>query len=116
MLVEISKGELIDKITILEIKDEKIADPEKLKNVRHELETIRKLEFPTPVKEKLMEVNRKLWDVEDDLRLLEKEGKFDDEFIEKARSVYKLNDERSRLKKTINIEQGSNFVEEKSYT
>jgi histidyl-tRNA synthetase len=116
MLVEISKGELIDKITILEIKDEKITDPEKLKNVRHELETIRKLEFPTPVKEKLMEVNRKLWDVEDDLRLLEKKGKFDDEFIEKARSVYKLNDERSRLKKTINIEQGSNFVEEKSYT
>jgi hypothetical protein len=116
MLVEISKGELIDKITILEIKDEKITDPEKLKNVRHELETIRKLEFPTPVKEKLMEVNRKLWDVEDDLRVLEKEGKFDDEFIEKARSVYKLNDERSRLKKTINIEQGSNFVEEKSYT
>jgi histidyl-tRNA synthetase len=116
MLVEISKGELIDKITILEIKDEKIADPEKLKNVRRELETIRKLEFPTPVKEKLMEVNRKLWNVEDDLRLLEKKGKFDDEFIEKARSVYKLNDERSRLKKTINIEQGSNFVEEKSYT
>lgn len=116
MLVEISKGELIDKITILEIKNEKITDPEKLKNVRHELETIRKLEFPTPVKEKLIEVNRKLWDVEDDLRLLEKRGKFDDEFIEKARSVYKLNDERSRLKKTINIEQGSNFVEEKSYT
>ena len=116
MLVEISKGELIDKITILEIKDEKITEPEKLKNVRHELDTIRKLEFPTPIKEKLMEVNRKLWDVEDDLRLLEKKGKFDDEFIEKARSVYKLNDERSRLKKTINIEQGSNFVEEKSYT
>src|SRR6056300_2086852 len=116
MLVEISKGELIDKITILEIKNEKITDPEKLEYVRHELETIRKLEFPTPVKEKLIEVNRKLWDVEDDIRLLEKRGKFDDEFIEKARSVYKLNDERSRLKKTINIEQGSNFVEEKSYT
>jgi|SRR5210317_296256 predicted transcriptional regulator len=116
MLVEISKGELIDKITILEIKDEKITEPEKLKNVRHELDTIRKLEFPTPIKEKLMEVNRRLWDVEDDLRLLEKEGKFDDEFVKKARSVYKLNDERSRLKKTINIEQGSNFVEEKSYT
>ena len=115
MLVEISKGELIDKITILEIKNEKITDPEKLKNVRHELETIRKLEFPTPVKEKLIEVNRKLWDVEDDIRLLEKRGKFDDEFIEKARSVYKLNDERSRLKKIINIEEGSNIVEEKSH-
>jgi histidyl-tRNA synthetase len=115
MLVEISKGELIDKITILQIKGEKITDPEKLKNVRYELETIQKLEFPTPVKEKLMEVNRKLWDVEDDLRLLERKGKFDDEFIEKARSVYKLNDERSRLKKIINIEEGSNIVEEKSH-
>ena len=115
MLVQISKGELIDKITILEIKDDKITDPEKLKNVRHELETIRKLEFPTPVKEKLMDVNRKLWDVEDDLRLLEKKGKFDDEFVQKARSVYKLNDERSRLKKNINIEEGSNIVEEKSH-
>ena len=59
MLVEISKGELIDKITILEIKNEKIVDPEKLINVCHELETILKLEFPTPIKEKLMEVNRK---------------------------------------------------------
>jgi histidyl-tRNA synthetase len=115
MLVQISKGELIDKITILEIKDDKITDPEKLKNVRHELETIRKLEFPTPVKEKLIDVNRKLWDVEDDLRLLEKKGKFDDEFVQKARSVYKLNDERSRLKKIINIEEGSNIVEEKSH-
>jgi hypothetical protein len=115
MLVQISKGELIDKITILEIKDDKITDPEKLKNVRHELETIRKLEFPTPAKEKLMDVNRKLWDVEDDLRLLEKKGKFDDEFVQKARSVYKLNDERSRLKKIINIEEGSNIVEEKSH-
>ena len=115
MLVQISKGELIDKITILEIKDDKITDPEKLKNVRHELETIRKLEFPTPVKEKLMDVNRKLWDVEDDLRVLEKKGKFDDEFVQKARSVYKLNDERSRLKKVINIEEGSTIVEEKSH-
>lgn len=115
MLVQISKGELIDKITILEIKDDKITDPEKLKNVRHELETIRKLEFPTPVKEKLMDVNRKLWDVEDDLRVLEKKEKFDDEFVQKARSVYKLNDERSRLKKIINIEEGSTIVEEKSH-
>ena len=112
MLVQISKGELIDKITILEIKDDKITDPEKLKNVRHELETIRKLEFPTPVKEKLMDVNRKLWDVEDDLRVLEKKEKFDDEFVQKARSVYKLNDVRSRLKKVINIEEGSTIVEE----
>jgi len=115
MLVDISKGELIDKITILEIKNEKIDDVEKLKNVRHELETIGKLEFPTPLKERLMNVNRELWDVEDDLRALEKLGKFDDAFIEKARSVYKLNDERSRLKRIINVDEGSNIVEEKSH-
>lgn len=115
MLVDISKGELIDKITILEIKNVKIDDEDKIKNVRHELETIRKLEFPTPLKERLMNVNRELWDVEDDLRTLEKLGKFDDEFIEKARSVYKLNDERSRLKKSINIDEGSDIIEEKSH-
>jgi|TARA_B110000114_G_C15013688_1_gene365890 hypothetical protein len=115
MLVDISKGELIDKITILEIKNVKIDDEDKIKNVRHELETIRKLEFPTPLKERLMNVNRELWDVEDDLRALEKLGKFDDEFIEKARSVYKLNDERSRLKKSINIDEGSDIIEEKSH-
>jgi len=94
MLVDISKGELIDKITILEIKNEKIDDVEKLK---------------------LMNVNRELWDVEDDLRALEKLGKFDDAFIEKARSVYKLNDERSRLKRIINVDEGSDIVEEKSH-
>jgi hypothetical protein len=115
MLVDISKGELIDKITILEIKNEKIDDVEKLKNVRHELETIGKLEFQTSEKENLKIVNRKLWDVEDDLRRLENIEKFDDAFIEKARSVYKLNDERSRIKKRINIEQGSDIIEEKSY-
>jgi hypothetical protein len=115
MLVEISKGELIDKITILEIKSEKISDPEKLKNVLYELETIRKLEFPTPIKEKLMDVNRQLWDVEDALRDLEKIEKFDDAFVQKARSVYKLNDERSRLKKSINIDEGSEIIEEKSH-
>ncbi len=115
MLVNISKGELIDKITILEIKNEKITDEDKLRNVRHELETIRKLEFPTPLKERLMNVNRDLWDVEDDLRDLEKLRKFDSEFIEKARSVYKLNDERSRLKRIINVDEGSDIVEEKSH-
>jgi len=83
--------------------------------VCHELETIRKLEFPTPIKERLMDVNRQLWDVEDDLRDLEKLRKFDSEFIEKARSVYKLNDERSRLKRIINVDEGSDIVEEKSH-
>jgi len=115
MFVEVSKGELIDKITILEIKSEKITDPEKLKNVRYELETLRKSEFPTLIKKDLVDINRQLWEVEDDLRALEKVGKFDDEFVQKARSVYKLNDERSRLKKNINIEEGSRVIEEKSH-
>ena len=115
ILVEVSKGELIDKITILEINSEKITDLGKLKNVHRELEMITKLEFTTPIKEKLMDINRQLWEVEDDLRVLEKLGKFDDVFIQKARSVYKLNDERSRLKKCINIDEGSELIEEKSY-
>ena len=115
MFVEVSKGELIDKITILEIKSEKITDPEKLKNVRYELETLRKSEFPTLIKKDLVDINRQLWEVEDDLREFEKLGKFDDEFVQKARSVYKLNDERSRLKKNINIEEGSRVIEEKSH-
>jgi hypothetical protein len=115
MFVEVSKGELIDKITILEIKSEKITDPEKLKNVRYELETLRKSEFPTLIKKDLVDINRRLWEVEDDLREFEKLGKFDDEFVQKARSVYKLNDERSRLKKNINIEEGSRVIEEKSH-
>jgi hypothetical protein len=115
MFVEVSKGELIDKITILEIKSEKITDPEKLKNVRYELETLRKSEFPTSIKKDLVNVNRQLWEVEDDLREFEKLGKFGDEFVQKARSVYKLNDERSRLKKNINIEEGSRVIEEKSH-
>jgi hypothetical protein len=115
MFVEVSKGELIDKITILEIKSDMITDPEKLKNVCYELETLRKSEFPTLIKKDLVDVNRRLWEVEDDLRALEKVGKFDDEFVQKARSVYKLNDERSRLKKNINIEEGSRVIEEKSH-
>lgn len=116
MLTEISKGELIDKITILEIKSERIKDPEKLKNVNNELEILRKLEFPTPVKEKLKYTNTLLWDIEDRLRELETSKNFSDEFIENARNVYKLNDERSRLKKSINLNHDSNIIEEKSYT
>lgn len=115
MLTEISKGELIDKITILEIKSERINDPEKLKNVNNELEILRKLEFPTSTKRELKIINLILWDVEDSLRIHEKDGDFGEEFIEKARSVYKLNDERCRLKKVINLNHGSNIIEEKSY-
>ena len=116
VLVEVSKGELIDKITILEIKDARITDDTKLANVRKELETLRALEFPTEQKAALKKINETLWDLEECLRHLETLEDFGEEFIEKARMVYKFNDERSRIKKEINITCGSNLVEEKSYT
>lgn len=115
MLVEISKAELIDKITILEIKDERIKDESRLKNVRHELEILRKLEFETPHKNELKAVNNTIWELEDGIRKLEETEDFGDEFINIARNIYKFNDERARIKKRINLEQGSNIVEEKSY-
>jgi len=115
MLVEISKAELIDKITILEIKDERMNDEDRLKNVRHELEILRKLEFETSHKDELKRVNNVIWDLEDGIRNLEKKGDFGAEFIDLARKIYKFNDERARIKKVINLEQGSNIVEEKSY-
>lgn len=116
VLVEVSNGELIDKITILEIKDARITEEDKLANVRKELETLRALEFPTERKAALKKVNETLWDLEECLRHLETLEDFGEEFIEKARMVYKINDERSRIKKEINITSGSNLVEEKSYT
>lgn len=116
VLVEVSKGELIDKITILEIKDARITEEDKLANVRKELETLRALEFPTERKEALKKINEIIWDVEERLRHLETLEDFGEEFIEKARMVYKFNDERARIKKEINITSGSNLVEEKSYT
>jgi hypothetical protein len=115
MLVEISKAELIDKITILEIKDERIQDETRLKNVRHELDILRKIEFKTPLKDELKRVNNTIWDLEDGIRKLEESQNFGDEFINLARNIYKFNDERARIKKVINLEEGSNIVEEKSY-
>jgi CO dehydrogenase/acetyl-CoA synthase beta subunit len=105
MRIEVSKGELIDKITILEIKDDRVKDEEKLKNIRHELDVLLKYEFETPLKERLKVVNNSLWD----------ESDFGEKFIKLARNIYKFNDERARIKKLINIEQGSDIVEEKSY-
>jgi len=115
MRVEVSKGELIDKITILEIKDERVKDEEKLKNIRHELDVLLKYEFETSHKKDLKHVNNTLWDLEDGIRNLEKVEDFGADFIDKARNIYKFNDERARIKKLINLEQGSDIVEEKSY-
>jgi hypothetical protein len=115
MLIEVSKGELIDKITILEIKSERVKDTDKLININKELEILKSQEFHTELKESLKKINETLWDIEDAVRIHEKMGDFGDLFIEKARSVYKFNDERCRIKRMINIEQGSEIIEEKSY-
>ena len=123
ILAEISAGELIDKITILEIKKEKISNKEKLVEVNKELislnETLKKsindeskiLSF----KNDLKNINLKLWDIEDGKRLAEKNSQFDEKFIELARSVYKFNDERAKIKLAINNALGSNIKEVKSY-
>ncbi len=123
ILAEISAGELIDKITILEIKLEKIKNKEKLIEVKKELsslmETMKKFvpkdDKVTQYKESLKEVNFKLWDIEDGKRLAEKNNDFGNEFIKLARSVYKLNDSRAKIKLEINEYLGSSIKEVKSY-
>ena len=121
--VEISPGELIDKITILEIKIEKISDPDKLKNIKNEYRLLQQTyEECIPASQeirrlisKLKAVNEKLWMIEDDIRDCERRKDFDKGFIELARSVYKNNDTRARLKREINMILDSKIVEEKSY-
>lgn len=123
ILVEVPAGELIDKITILEIKAERIADAAKLANVRAELETLRKTRDGAigPSAEldglaaKLKAVNEKLWVVEDEIRDCERAKDFGAKFVELARAVYVTNDERANLKRDINQLLGSRLQEEKSY-
>ncbi len=121
--IQVSFGELIDKITILRIKKERITDAEKLKNIVKELS---KLEANwndinqqhhniNQQIEALKQVNAQLWDIEDRIRLKESAKAFDNEFIELARAVYKTNDQRATIKKQINIILDSELVEEKSY-
>lgn len=120
--IPVSVGELVDKITILQIKSEKIIDLEKLSNIRKELNILNNkltsLNLSKDVhsiQDQLKLVNTLLWEVEDVLRDYEREGNFSDSFIEKARSVYKLNDQRFILKQKINYLTNSDIVEEKSY-
>lgn len=123
IMTAIAPGELIDKITILRIKSERITDAEKLKNVRTELgilnETLAR-DVPasdelTRLDGELQKVNEALWEIEDDIRECERRGDFGEEFIRLARAVYKTNDRRAALKKEINLLLGSAIVEEKSY-
>ena len=117
--VPVSIGEHIDKITILEIKAEHITDSGKLNNVRKELELLLTLDREGIVGSeeyyKLHEVNQSLWDVEDEIRVKDRENDFGVRFVELAREVYRLNDERSQIKKDINLKYGSDLIEEKSY-
>lgn len=121
--VEISPGELIDKITILAIKLERMTDAAKLKNVRAEWETLVKARDeavpPSPELDRLTaalkKANEALWAIEDDIRDCERRKDFGPEFIELARAVYRNNDKRSRLKRQINELLGSRLIEEKSY-
>ena len=123
ILAEISAGELIDKITILEIKKVKIVNKDKLIEIEKELlslnETVKKF-IPdhskiSKFKDNLKEINLKLWDIEDGKRSAEKNKEFGKEFIELARNVYKFNDERAKIKLAINNALGSNIKEVKSY-
>lgn len=118
-----SYGELIDKITILEIKSRRIADEAKLANVRNELDLLNATwandaASQTDISDeraRLLAVNELLWDIEDQIRLKERAQAFDQEFIELARAVYFRNDERAAFKREINLKLGSQLVEEKSY-
>jgi hypothetical protein len=124
ILVEISPGELIDKITILEIKAERVTDAQKLKNVRLELEVLEKArraavpELPEAARltAELKTANEALWEIEDAVRDCERHGDFGPRFIELARSVYRTNDRRAALKRQINDLFGSRIIEEKSYS
>ena len=124
MKIEVSNGEILDKITILVIKSKKITDLTKLKNINNELDELKSFldvvnyesnsTVNSLVKE-LESVNEKLWNVEDKLRDKERSKQFDDEFIKLARDVYFTNDERSKIKKHLNEVTNSKLVEEKSY-
>ena len=124
MKIEVSNGEILDKITILVIKSKRITDPVKLKNINAELDELipfldvvdykSNVTVNSLVKE-LESVNEKLWVIEDKLRDKEKLKQFDDEFIELARSVYFTNDERANVKKKLNEITNSKFTEENSY-
>ncbi len=120
--VPISPGELLDKITILEIKSENIEDKEKLANVTIELKLLSQIwENTSPdsdlgvLRQELKDNNKALWDIEDKIRIKESNKEFDHVFVELARSVYIKNDKRADTKKKINLKLGSMIVEEKSY-
>ena len=123
IMAQVSAGELLDKLTILEIKASHISDAGKLKSINHELDVVSltwRAEKPSDIDissemAELKKINQSLWDIEDDIRAKEANKQFDNEFIELARSVYVTNDQRAAIKHKLNIKLGSDIVEEKSY-
>ena len=123
ILIPMSPGELLDKITILQIKSERIADAEKVANVRTELAMLEKVwseaveadDVITALTAELKTINEALWEIEDDIRDEERNKRFGERFIELARAVYVTNDERANAKKKVNLHLNSTIVEEKSY-
>ena len=121
--VPVSPGEVLDKITILEIKSERMSDPDKVANVRVELALLQETWSQAVAEDdvirelhaQLKEINEGLWEIEDDIRDKERVKEFDARFIELARSVYFTNDRRSEVKKKLNLHLGSQIIEEKSY-
>lgn len=120
MKIEVSNGEIADKLTIIEIKLEKIKDPAKLSNLRNEYEVVNQamstiMDKSHPLYRQLYEINTRLWVIEDHIRDLERAKNFTDDFVQTARSVYFINDDRSEVKRKINEVTGSKLFEEKSY-
>ena len=121
MKIDISIGELVDKVSILSIKLEKIKNPDKLKNIKKEYDLLYESMKKTGITKdseqfiNLVQVNLSLWDIEDKIRIKEAKNEFDDDFIQLARSVYFENDKRAEIKKQINLTFGSDLIEEKEY-
>ena len=122
MNIEVSHGEIVDKLTILQIKKENITDPNKLDNIIKEYEYLLSvvendlgISTLSPEYLELLSVNKNLWVIEDDIRDKERQKEFDEDFVSLARSVYYTNDVRAKIKKEINLKYSSGFVEEKSY-
>lgn len=121
MKIEISIGEIVDKLSILQIKKNNIEDVVKLENINKEYEYLNDVVFNELKISKedffnLVLINETLWDIEDKIRFKERDKEFDNDFVELARSVYFTNDKRAEIKKEINLKYGSLFVEEKSYS
>ena len=122
MNIEVSHGEIVDKLTILQIKKENITDPIKLDNIVKEynyllsiVENDLGISTESPEFLELLSINKELWVIEDDIRDKERVKEFDEDFVKLARSVYYTNDVRAKIKKEINLKYSSGFVEEKSY-